>query len=47
LTRADSTQSASFLFVMNGMEVAYAIEERQLTISRAGDDAVLHVCAMT
>jgi heat shock protein HslJ len=29
-------QSANFLFVLNGMEVTFAIEERQLTISRAG-----------
>jgi heat shock protein HslJ len=29
-------QSANFLFVLNGMEVYFAIEERQLTISRAG-----------
>ncbi len=29
-------QSASFLFVLNGMEVTFAIEERQLTIWRAG-----------
>ncbi len=29
-------QSASFLFVLNGMDVTYAIEERQLKIARAG-----------
>ena len=29
-------QSASFLFVLNGMEATFWIEERQLTISRAG-----------
>jgi heat shock protein HslJ len=29
-------QSANFLFVLNGLEVNFAIEERQLTISRAG-----------
>jgi heat shock protein HslJ len=28
--------SASFLFVLNGMEVTFAIEERLLTIARAG-----------
>jgi heat shock protein HslJ len=28
--------SASFLFVLNGMEVTFAIEERELTIARAG-----------
>ena len=29
-------QSASFLFVLNGGQVSFAIEERELTISRAG-----------